>query len=514
MNEQDIWVIAYPDHVTAVDQSALQSLDTFLVDVLAPFITGCHVLPLHPSSSDGGFSVIDPAAVDEHYGTWADVEQLASNGSWMADAVVNHLSVRSPWFRAYLDRVAPFDRFFATLDPTIDASVVSRPRTSPLTHNFQRADGTVAHVWTTFSADQVDLDYGNHDVLAAMTDVVLRYARRGATAIRLDAIGFVGKDPVTSSLNRPEAHAVVRAFRTALDVEAPDVLLITETNVPHDENVAYLAPGEADAVYQFALPPLVAYTVLASDARPLCRWLGSVEFPPPPKFFLNFLASHDGIGLRPAEGILVNEQVQLLVDATIDAGGVVNHRTAADGCEQPYELAVSWFSLMSAGCTQDDAIARHLAAHAIALAVRGLPLIYLNSLFGIGNDATAYERSGHGRDLNRRRVQRRQIDGLLADDQSLVARVWRGLTTMIAFRRSSPAFHPSSDQIVHGAGADVVMIERRAMGGERALVVVNVSADALITPLAPGDWGQPSEITLAPWQALWLVAGASTGPRS
>lgn len=505
MNQHDVWVIAYPDHVTADDAPPIRALCALVEDVLAPSITGLHLLPLHPSSSDGGFSVIDPDVVDERYGTWSDIERLvSSNVAWMADAVVNHVSVHSHWFRHFLDGVAPFDRFFVTLDPTVDTSAVTRPRTTPLSHAFGRSDGSIVHVWTTFSADQVDLDYSNPDVLQAMIDVVLGYARRGAVAIRLDAVGFVAKDPKTSSLNRPGAHAVVRAFRGALDVIAPDVLLITETNVPHEENVAYLASGEADAVYQFALPPLVAYAVLAADAGPLCRWLRSVSFPPPPKTFLNFLASHDGIGLRPAEGILDCDQVKVLIDATVRCGGVVNSRTTAAGRKEPYELAVSWCSLMRAG-GQDDGVARHLACHAIALAVRGHPLLYLNSLFGVANDVGTYERTGSGRDLNRQRLGRLEIDRLLADEHSVAARVWTGIAEMIATRRTSPAFHPASQQIVHDAGRHTVMIERRSPTGERAVVVVNVSADAHTATLPDGEWARPAEVALAPWQAIWVL---------
>jgi len=514
LDQHDAWVVAYPDHVTTEGATPLRTLAAFIDDVLHPVISGCHVLPLHPSSGDGGFSVIDASVVEPSFGSWADVERLAADCAWMADAVVNHVSVHSAWFRAFLAGEAPYDRYFATLDPAVDASAVTRARSSPLSHPFVRPDGRVAHVWTTFSADQADVDYTEPAVVAAMTDMVLRYARHGAAAIRLDAVGFVGKDPATSSLNLPAAHAVVAAFRRALDTVAPDVLLITETNVPQHENVAYLAPGEADAVYQFALPPLVAHAVLAADTGVLAGWLDTLVFPAPPKTFLNFLASHDGVGLRPVEGLLDDRQVRVLMDATVGVGGVVNERTDVDGNSRPYELAVSWFSLMSAGSRAarpvDSAstVARHLAAHAIALAVRGLPLLYVNSLFGVANDDDAYARTGHARDLNRGRLRRPDIDEALVHPYSVAAQVWTGLRVMLERRAASPAFHPASDQIVHRTDRRALMIERVAATGERALVVVNVAGEEYAVTLPAGDWGHGGPVTLASWETRWLFSGA------
>ena len=283
----------------------------------------------------------------------------------MADAVVNHLSASSPWFAGFLAGDPHFRDFFATLDPSVDTSAVVRPRTSPLSHPFQRGDGSAVHVWTTFSADQVDLDYSNPAVLAAMSRCSSRYVDAGAAAIRLDAIAFVWKDPATSSINLPETHAVVRALRAAIDRRRPGVLLVTETNQPHDQNVSYLAPGEADAVYQFPLPPLVAYAFVAEDARPLVRWLQTLTFPAPPSTYLDVLATHDGIGVRGAEGWLTDDDLNRLLDAAVAAGGVVNTRSTAGG-DVPYELAVSWYALMGAGFDEATAIARHLASHAIA----------------------------------------------------------------------------------------------------------------------------------------------------
>jgi sucrose phosphorylase len=414
--------------------------------------------------------------------------------------VVNHLSAASPWFERYLAGDPRFARFFATLDPSVDASAVVRPRTSPLLHPFTRSDGTTVHVWTTFSADQVDLDYRNPAVLTAMSEVIGRFVDAGVAAVRLDAIAFVWKDPATSSVNLAGTHEVVRALRADIDRRRPGVLVVTETNLPHDQNVSYLAPGEAGAVYQFPLPPLVAHTFIAEDAGALVRWLQALTFPEPPATYLDVLATHDGIGVRGAEGWLDDVGVQRLLDATHAAGGVVNRRTTVDG-DVPYELAVSWFALLGAGFDEATAIDRHLASHAIALAVRGHPLLYLNSLFGVGNDEATFARTGHARDLNRGRLRRTELDAALGEPSSRASRVWAGLRSMLAARASSTAFHPAAAQVVHERNPSVVLVERVAASGERAWVAVNVTR-------SPIDVDSPdsSTLTLAPFGWYWRTA--------
>ena len=357
LDERAAWVIAYPDHVTAPGRAPLAVLDEVVARHLTPSITGVHTLPVHPSSSDGGFSVLDHAVVDPAFGSWADLSRLAGRTTWMADAVVNHTSAQGTWFRRFLAGEAPYDGFFVRLPDGVDTSAVVRPRTSPLAHDFVADDGRVERVWTTFSADQVDLDFRSPDVLLAVVDAVLRYVAHGARAVRLDAVAFVWKDPATPSINLPEAHVVVQLLRACLDRVAPDVVLVTETNVPHAENVSYFGdpPGapEADAVYQFALAPLVLHAALTGSTAVLRTWLGALRPPPPGRTFLNFLASHDGIGLRPVEGLVDDAGLDALVAATRSAGGVVNERTVG-ARDRPYELAVSWFALMADGVDEAD----------------------------------------------------------------------------------------------------------------------------------------------------------------
>lgn len=505
MDQHTAWLIAYPNHVTEPGVEPLAALDDFVASRLKPWITGIHTLPLHPSSGDGGFSVIDPALVDPAYGTWADVERLASRHAWMADAVVNHLSASSGWFTRFLAGEPSYDGFFATLDPGTDASAVIRPRTSPLSHPFTRNDGSTVDVWTTFSDDQVDLDYRNPQTLLAMTEAILDLISHGAAALRLDAIAFAWKDATTPSMSLPQTHALVQFWRACLDQVAPGLVLITETNVAHPENISYFGAAdspEADAVYQFSLPPLVLHTMLTGDCSVLREWATTQAPPPNGCTFANILATHDGIGVRGAEGWLDDGQVGALAAATEAAGGIVNYRSTASG-DRPYELAVSWFAALAHGFDDDDALARHHASYAIALALRGIPLLWFNALFAVGNDVDTYAATGHPRDLNRARVGATPLHALLDDPASLAARSWDGFAQLLALRASCAAFAPESSQTIFDAGPGMFVVERRAASGERAVVAVNVTGQvsSVTIPECP-------PIQLAPWGVHWHLFAA------
>ncbi|WP_380169194.1 alpha-amylase family glycosyl hydrolase [Jannaschia sp. R86511] len=495
LDENDAWLIAYPDHVRD-DSGARTPLGSLadLVDAhLSPAVSGVHTLPLHPSSSDGGFAVMDYDVVDPAYGTAEDLRRLASGGTWMADAVVNHVSAQGTWFRRWLDCDPALDGFFATLDAATDTSRVTRPRTSPLRTGFTRADGSQVGVWTTFSADQVDLDYRRPQVLLAMVRVLLDYVALGARAIRLDAIGFAWKDPGATSLNLPGAHHLVQLMRACLDAVDPGLSLVTETNVPHQENIAYLGLGgerEAQAVYQFALPPLTLHAFVSGDATALKEWAGSLWFAGPGRTYLNFLASHDGIGVRAVERLLAPEDLAELVAVTRAAGGVVNERTAADGSRHPYELAVSWADVMAAGHDEEQAMRRHLSSHALALALRGVPLLYLNSLVAAANDTETFAATGHGRDLNRRRWDATDLDARLATPGSRESTALAGISAMLQVRREHAAFSPDAGQVVHGEHPALVVVERVPAGGCRAAVAVNVSAEPVPLDLPEGTWAR------------------------
>jgi sucrose phosphorylase len=192
-------------------------------------ITGVHVLPFFPYSSDDGFSVIDYTAVNPDFGTWADVERLGRNFRLMFDAVINHISAHSGWFQEFLKGNPGFADYFIVVEEGTDLSQVVRPRALPLLTSVQTAHGERL-VWTTFSADQIDLNYANPDVLLEIIEILLLYVEKGAEIIRLDAIAYLWKKIGTPCIHLEETHRVVKLFRTVFDAVAPHVMLITRTS--------------------------------------------------------------------------------------------------------------------------------------------------------------------------------------------------------------------------------------------------------------------------------------------
>lgn len=485
-----------------------------MAGALAPSINGVHLLPFHPSSSDGGFSVEDYAVVDSDFGSWADVQALGAQGRMMADAVINHVSSQGTWFRGHLAGDPAFADFFRVVPDGTDLAAVQRPRPGLPVTRFARSDGSEAQYWTTFGADQVDLDYRSPEVLVAAVEAVLRYIAAGASAVRLDAIAFVGKDPATSSMHLPEAHSIVAIIRDCVQEVDPSVVLITETNVAHNDNISYLgsvARPEAHAVYQFTLAPLVLHAVQTGDVDPLIRWAAQLDSPPETTV-LNFLASHDGVGVRPAIGWLDSAQIEAMADRCRESGGVVNEAAVPGGAE-PYELAATWRALCGVGIggpfTVDEVARRHLATHSIALALAGIPLVYVHSLVASANAVERWSRTQIGRDLNRGRFSSVGdfVDRMSGGD--LAGIVATGMHELLGWRGSSGAFHPDSSQRVLAAPPGVFAIERSGRG-ERARVITNMSGVGATVEVGSG-WRRfdstvvsPPRLEIGPWEAIWL----------
>ncbi len=447
----DAILITYGDMVSEPGIAPLKSLAEFLDRHLAGTVSGVHLLPFYPSSSDDGFAVMDYLAVDPVLGSWGDVTRLGREFDLMFDAVFNHMSSQSDWFRCFLDGHPSYRDFFITVQNDPDLSQVVRPRALPLLTRFKTKKSEL-QVWTTFSPDQVDLNFKNPEVLLAVLEALLRYVDHGARYIRLDAIAFLWKEIGTTCLHLPQTHAVIQLFRAVLDEVAPEVLLITETNVPHQENLSYFGNGvgEAQMVYNFALPPLVFHTLLGGCSRALTGWAKNLRTPHPRVTFFNFLASHDGIGLNPARGILSNEEIDALVRRTRDHGGRVSYKFNPDGSKSPYELNITYFDALSHPAQNDEPLQvqvdRFMVAQAMMLALAGVPGIYFHSLFGSRNDRGGMERSGIPRRINRQKFNRTELETELRNPESLPSKVLNRYTELLKARSARPAFHPSAAQ--------------------------------------------------------------------
>ena len=492
-SQRDAILISYPDMLRGKGPPPLETLADFAEHRLAGLFSHIHVLPFFPSSSDEGFSVTDYRAVDGAMGTWESIGRLRRRFSLVFDLVLNHASAQSEWFRAFLEGRAPFDRYFVTRPQGYDARAVFRPRTHPLLTGFRRPDGSTVQVWTTFSADQADLDYSRPEVLLEMADVFLSYLSRGARILRLDAIAYVWKEDGTPCVDLPGAHAIVKLLRALVDLAAPDASLLTETNLPHEANISYFgSDDEANLVYNFALPPLVLHAFLSGRADFLASWAARLPEPAEDRVFVNFLASHDGIGLTPARGIIPEEELRRVVEEVAARGGLVSARAAPEG-PVPYELNATFLDAVAdPAAAPEDRAGVLLACHAVMLALAGLPAVYFHSLVGSGNWKEGPRVAGSARAINRERLALGELERELDDPAALRHAVFHGLARLLRERAKRPAFDPSAVQRVlepDGSGGIVSVspgaapLSRgpifglvRGRGPSATLALVNVAA--------------------------------------
>ena len=514
-DEKDIVLITYADQFSAKGEKALPVFTRFYNKWLSHSFSHVHLLPFYPWSSDDGFSVIDYHEVAPETGTWRDVAELKQTTSLMFDFVCNHMSAKSAWFANYLKQMPGYDDFFISVDPETDLSAVTRPRALPLLTPFTLHDGSVRHLWTTFSEDQVDLNFASPQVLIAMVDVLLHYLIEGARYIRLDAVGFMWKIPGTSCIHLEQTHQLIQLFRAITEAVAPGTVIITETNVPHKDNVSYFGNGENEAqmVYQFSLPPLVLHAVHSQDVSTLRQWAASLALPSTKTTWFNFLASHDGIGLNPLRGILPESGILSLVEKLQTEGALVNWKNNPDGTRSPYEINVTYLDALSTRESHDsERIARFILAHAVLLSFPGVPAVYIQSILGSRNDYDGVEHLGYNRAINREKYAAGQIDCALEDKNSLRYPVYSALSQLIVLRRAEKAFHPDSEAYFSTSGKHVLKIVRVADCGEKITALFNFSDNSQTVEsdihsgreLISGKDITDTTLILNPWQVLWI----------
>jgi glucosylglycerate phosphorylase len=513
--ENDIVLITYADQFIARGEKALPVFTRVYNHWLSDSFSHVHLLPFYPWSSDDGFSVIDYHQVAPDTGGWQDVAELKQSASLMFDFVCNHMSAKSEWFAHYLAQKPGYEDFFISVDPETDLSAVTRPRALPLLTPFTLDDGSIRHLWTTFSEDQVDLNFAFPQVLIAMVDVLLHYLIEGANYIRLDAVGFMWKIPGTRCIHLKQTHLLIQLFRAIADAVAPGTVIITETNVPHNDNIAYFGDGENEAqmVYQFSLPPLVLHAVHRQDVRALCQWAVSLKLPSNNTTWFNFLASHDGIGLNPLRGILPEQEILSLVETLQQEGALVSWKNNPDGTRSPYEINVTYLDALSKKESDDNQrIARFMLAHAVLLSFPGVPAIYIQSVLGSRNDYEGVKRLGYNRAINRKKYGAEDIHADLDGNNPLRQKIYCELTALIAIRRAENAFHPDAQAIFSTSGEHVFKIVRTAKSGERVTALFNFSDKAQNIfsdiqsgrELIAGFTITGTILTLNPWQVMWI----------
>lgn len=530
--ERDNYVITYGNTIVDGVHRPLDLLRDFAERHLSTVFTGIHILPFFPFTSDDGFAITDYRAVNTQLGTWEDVGRIAGEFRLMSDLVLNHCSSQSPMFSDYLQGHEPWDRFFFEADPEADLSEVVRPRIHPLLREVETVGGT-RHVWCTFSHDQVDFDFSNPRVLMEFLDILRMHIDKGARTIRLDAVAFVWKEIGTNCIHLPQTHAIVRLMRLLADYHPELIILITETNVPNLENLSYFGNrNEAHAIYNFSLPPLLLHALLTGSSQYLNAW--QMRMPPAQLgcAYFNFSASHDGIGIRPAEGLIPDEEIAAMIEAVEGFGGLVSMRSLPGGGAKPYELNVALYDAFAGTVTGPDdfQFERFILSQTIVLALEGIPAFYIHSLLASHNDHDGVERLGYNRAINRRPLDRVTLEADLADPDSETARVFTRIKALVAVRSRQPAFHPNATQFTLQLGNDFFGFWRQSLDRSQSIFAVfnltaeprsipamtlNLIAGEPWTDLLSGETVQAvtGEVKFAPYQARWIANRQGLGSR-
>jgi sucrose phosphorylase len=515
-SQEEVVLITYGDSLHKEGQRPLATLHEFADHYLKGAISTIHFLPFFPYSSDDGFSVMDFFEINPELGTWKEVSAIGQDFELMFDYVVNHFSSKGQWFQNYLESKKGFEEFAIDVDPSTDLSMVTRPRSLPLLTEYKKADGQPVHLWTTFSADQIDFNFKSLDVLEKMIEVLLFYLEQGATILRLDAIAYLWKEFGTSCIHLPQTHDMVKLFRAVLDLVAPDVIVITETNVPHNENISYFGDGrnEAQMVYNFTLPPLLFYSFVKEDATLFSDWAKGLYLESDHNTFFNFTASHDGIGVRPLEGILDPIALDGLIEIVQANDGQVSYKQNPDGSESPYELNITYVDAILADRSSTRA-EKFLASQAIQYVLPGVPATYVHSLLGSRNWAEGVKQTGRARTVNREKLQVESLIAELNNPESFRARVFFPYLNLIKIRKKQTAFHPN-------AGFEILQIDPKVFGIKRysqeqtIYALTNISSKAVsvslsgtassgqIIDLLTDEKVDTEALHLNPYQYLWL----------
>jgi sucrose phosphorylase len=521
-SQEDSFLITYGDSIVSDDRTPLQNTLHLMKDLLQGAISGVHILPYFPFSSDDGFAVKDYETVRPDLGDWDDIAEIGSQFRLMSDVVINHASAGHDWFQQFLADEAPGRDYIMTATPDDDVAQVTRPRPSPLLMPVQTKAGEKL-VWCTFSPDQVDLDFSNPDLLCEFIRLLKFYIDAGVRVFRLDAVGFLWKQPGTNCLHLPQTHEIIKLMRTLIDHLDETVLLVTETNVPNHENVAYFGNGnEAHIIYNFSLPPLLVHALLTGESMYLRRWMMSMAPSQDGCAFLNFSASHDGIGLRPVEGLLPQEEVDKMIEAVQSFGGRLTMRAYQDR-QVPYEMNTTLFCALKGTIdgADDLQVPRFIASQTIMMSLEGIPAFYVQSFLASENDEALAEKTGQNRSLNRKQWQAAEVDAGLSDMSSPMARIFHELTRRLHIRKQQKAFHPDATQFTLHINPGLFGFWRQSLDRQQSLfVVTNITGDAKTLSLrdinlfANTQWvdllrdeevnPEDEELILQPYQTVWI----------
>lgn len=430
--------------VTYVDRlggGGIAELAALLRGPLRGLFGGVHLLPFFfpIDGADAGFDPIDHTQVDPRMGTWADIRSLAGDVDLMADLIVNHISSSAPQFLDYLRNGADsiYEGLFLTADAVFpqgatqsDLDAIYRPRPGAPFTAYSLDNGEPLLLWTTFTAQQIDIDVNHTQGNAYLERILGRFAANQIASVRLDAVGYAIKRAGTSCFLLADTMAFIERLSERAQALGIDVLVEVHSHYRKQLELA----RRVRWVYDFALPPLLLHAFACRTARYLRHWI-QIR----PSNSVTVLDTHDGIGIldvgpeRSGEqgpGLIPTAELERLVEQIhLNSRGESRLATGA---------SASNLDLYQVNCTFYDAMGRddlsYLLGRAIQFFLPGIPQVYYVGLLAGRNDMTLLSRTGVGRDINRHFYLPGEVE------RELRKPVVQDLLRLIRLRNSHPAF--------------------------------------------------------------------------
>ena len=519
ISEKTTLVICYGDSVYSKKKKSIKVFKNFFQKKLKNCFNTIHFLPFYPSSSDSGFAVKDHYEVDKKLGNWLDIKNISNSNSVMADMVINHSSARGLWFKNFLKKKEPGRDYFLTVDSKFNTSKVVRPRDHKLLKKikiFKKTD----YLWRTFSPDQIDLNFKNPSVLIQFIKIMLHLINNGVTIFRLDAIAYLWKENGTKCINLKQTHEIIKLLRNVIDLLNIQTKIITETNLPEKENLSYLGKNdEANWIYNFSLPPLLIHAFLFENSSYLNKWSKNLPNTKNGNCYLNFIASHDGIGIRPTEGLLNKKTLNNFLKRLRKNGSKFSYRKIHNKIKKVYEANITVFDALKKSDYDQKGIfylERYISAHAIMISFEGIPAIYFNSIFGTSNDEAKYIITGNNRDLNRYKWNYENISKKLDNKNSKQSIFYKKISNLLRVRRKQKAFHPNASRHNLNLGSNFFSFKRVSIDKDQTIIcITNLSSKIQKTPLnkiyhgwnnliGPKIKTKNKLLILKPFETIWL----------
>ena len=480
ISEKTSLIICYGDSIYSNKKKSIKVFKTFFQKKLEKYFNTIHFLPFYPSSSDSGFSVKDHYKIDNKLGNWSDIKKISKSNDIMADMVINHSSARGLWFRNFLKSKKPGKDYFLTVDSKFDTSKVIRPRDHKLLkviNIFNKKE----YLWRTFSEDQIDLDFKNPSVLLRFIKIMIYLIQNGVTVLRLDAIAYLWKENSTKCINLKQTHQIIKLLRIICSYLNVETTIVTETNLPEKENLSYFGKNdEANWIYNFSLPPLLIHAFLFENSSYLNQWSRKLPITKNGNNYLNFISSHDGIGIRPTEGIFSKKILNDFLKRLKKNGSKFSYRKVKNKSKKVYEANITVFNALKK--TDYDSkgkflLERYVSAHSIMISFEGIPAIYFNSLFGKSNDEAKYIITGNNRDVNRYKWNYKNISKKLSNKNSKQSIFFKKISKLLSIRRKQKAFHPNASRHNINLGSKIFSFKRISINKEQTIIcITNLSS--------------------------------------